>query len=187
MNLGLNQHTLCVHSSFYSPSGCSDPGPDPDPELMEHIQPAVSVSPHGRFERLQEDPNYISHFTRTPGHKGQRRLHCFLLRYCTGSALARHNPVGYLVCGPTGWSLIGPVLCVSHIILSNQMTLKSLLLMRTCSDRTDHSAAPGQQLLVLFEKTGVILALKSQRSSCSETSKLPLVRINPDFPDAFRI
>lgn len=69
------QHVDCQRS------GCSDPGPDPDPELMEHIQPAVSVSPHGRFERLQEDPNYISHFTRTPGHKGQRRLHCFLLRY----------------------------------------------------------------------------------------------------------
>ncbi|TDH08248.1 hypothetical protein EPR50_G00095890 [Perca flavescens] len=59
----------------------SDPVPDPDPELMEPIQPTVSVSPHGRFERLQEDPNYISHFTRAPGHKGQRRLHCFLLRY----------------------------------------------------------------------------------------------------------
>uniref|UniRef100_A0A3B4ZX47 N-acetylated alpha-linked acidic dipeptidase like 2 n=1 Tax=Stegastes partitus TaxID=144197 RepID=A0A3B4ZX47_9TELE len=49
--------------------------------LMEPIQPSVSVSPHGRFERLQEDPNYISHFTRAPGHKGQRRLHCFLVRY----------------------------------------------------------------------------------------------------------
>ncbi|KAL3999972.1 ADP-ribosylation factor-like protein 1 [Sarotherodon galilaeus] len=61
--------------------GCSDPGPDPDPELMEPIQPSVSVSPHGRFERLQEDPNYISHFTRAPGHKGQRRLHCFLVKY----------------------------------------------------------------------------------------------------------
>ncbi|XP_029904671.1 inactive N-acetylated-alpha-linked acidic dipeptidase-like protein 2 [Myripristis murdjan] len=61
--------------------GRSDPGPDPDPELMEPIQPSVSVSPHGRFERLQEDPNYISHFTRAPGHKGQRRFHCFLLRY----------------------------------------------------------------------------------------------------------
>uniref|UniRef100_A0A3Q1BZI3 N-acetylated alpha-linked acidic dipeptidase like 2 n=1 Tax=Amphiprion ocellaris TaxID=80972 RepID=A0A3Q1BZI3_AMPOC len=59
----------------------SDAGPDPDPELMEPIQPSVSVSPHGRFERLQEDPNYISHFTRAPGHKGQRRLHCFLVRY----------------------------------------------------------------------------------------------------------
>ncbi|KAM9385437.1 inactive N-acetylated-alpha-linked acidic dipeptidase-like protein 2 [Pholidichthys leucotaenia] len=69
------QHIDCQRS------GCSDPGPDPDPELMEPIQPSVSVSPHGRFERLQEDPNYISHFTRAPGHKGQRRLHWFLLRY----------------------------------------------------------------------------------------------------------
>ncbi|KAM4628730.1 inactive N-acetylated-alpha-linked acidic dipeptidase-like protein 2 [Polymixia lowei] len=59
--------------------GRSDTGPDP--ELMEPIQPSVSASPHGRFERLQEDPNYISHFTRAPGHKGQWRLHCFLLRY----------------------------------------------------------------------------------------------------------
>ncbi|XP_029988604.1 inactive N-acetylated-alpha-linked acidic dipeptidase-like protein 2 [Sphaeramia orbicularis] len=72
------QHVECQRS------GCSDPGPDPDPELMEPIQPSVSVSPHGRFERLQEDPNYISHFTRAPGHKGQRRLHCFLLRYFLG-------------------------------------------------------------------------------------------------------
>ncbi|XP_068564107.1 inactive N-acetylated-alpha-linked acidic dipeptidase-like protein 2 [Cebidichthys violaceus] len=69
------QHVDCQRS------GCSDPGPDPDPELMEPIQQSVSVSPHGRFERLQEDPNYISHFTRAPGHKGQRLLHCFLLRY----------------------------------------------------------------------------------------------------------
>lgn len=62
-------------------SGCSEAGPDPDPELMEPIQPSVSVSPHGRFERLQEDPDYISHFTRAPVHKGQRRLSCFLLRW----------------------------------------------------------------------------------------------------------
>lgn len=126
MNLELNNTLcLCVYSSFYSPSGCSDPEPDPDPELMEHIQPAVSVSPHGRFERLQEDPNYISHFTRTPGHKGQRRLHCFLLRYCTGSQPWHATiQVGYIVYGPTCWSMIGRVLCVSHLILSNQMTLK---------------------------------------------------------------
>uniref|UniRef100_A0A8C9WUZ4 N-acetylated alpha-linked acidic dipeptidase like 2 n=1 Tax=Sander lucioperca TaxID=283035 RepID=A0A8C9WUZ4_SANLU len=64
--------------SYLSVISLSDPVPDPDPELMEPIQPSVSVSPHGRFERLQEDPNYISHFTRAPGHKGQRRLHCFL-------------------------------------------------------------------------------------------------------------
>uniref|UniRef100_A0A3Q0RKK4 N-acetylated alpha-linked acidic dipeptidase like 2 n=1 Tax=Amphilophus citrinellus TaxID=61819 RepID=A0A3Q0RKK4_AMPCI len=67
-----------------------EPGPSMDRMQMQHIdcqrsgepiQPSVSVSPHGRFERLQEDPNYISHFTRAPGHKGQRRLHCFLLKY----------------------------------------------------------------------------------------------------------
>ncbi|KAG7514082.1 inactive N-acetylated-alpha-linked acidic dipeptidase 2 [Solea senegalensis] len=74
------QHIDCQRSA------CSDPGPDPDPELMEPIQPSVSVSPHGRFERLQEDPNYISHFTRAPAHKGQRRLHCFLLRYFLAAA-----------------------------------------------------------------------------------------------------
>uniref|UniRef100_A0A3Q3LBR6 N-acetylated alpha-linked acidic dipeptidase like 2 n=1 Tax=Mastacembelus armatus TaxID=205130 RepID=A0A3Q3LBR6_9TELE len=71
MGFGLNVITSSL-------SGCSDPCPDPDPELMEPIQSSVSVSPHGRFERLQEDPNYISHFTRASGHKGQRRLHCFL-------------------------------------------------------------------------------------------------------------
>ncbi|XP_029356848.1 inactive N-acetylated-alpha-linked acidic dipeptidase-like protein 2 isoform X3 [Echeneis naucrates] len=74
------QHVDCQRS------GCSDPGPDPDPELMEPIQPSVSVSPHGRFERLQEDPNYISHFTRSPALKGQRRVHCFLLRYFLAAA-----------------------------------------------------------------------------------------------------
>uniref|UniRef100_A0A3P8XYI9 N-acetylated alpha-linked acidic dipeptidase like 2 n=1 Tax=Esox lucius TaxID=8010 RepID=A0A3P8XYI9_ESOLU len=48
---------------------------------LEPIQPSVSVSPHGRFERLQEeDPNYISHFTRAPP-KGQRRSSCSLVRY----------------------------------------------------------------------------------------------------------
>ncbi|KAM6921203.1 inactive N-acetylated-alpha-linked acidic dipeptidase-like protein 2 [Xenentodon cancila] len=72
------QHVDCERS------GCSDPGPDPDPDLMEPIQSSVSVSPHGRFERLQEDPNYISHFTRAPGHKGQRHLQCFILRYFLG-------------------------------------------------------------------------------------------------------
>ncbi|XP_038163108.1 inactive N-acetylated-alpha-linked acidic dipeptidase-like protein 2 [Cyprinodon tularosa] len=69
------QHSDCQRS------GCSDPGPDPDPESLEPIPNSVSVSPHGRFERLQEDPNYISHFTRSAGHKGQRRLHGFILRY----------------------------------------------------------------------------------------------------------
>ncbi|KAM4574246.1 inactive N-acetylated-alpha-linked acidic dipeptidase-like protein 2 isoform 2-T2 [Fundulus diaphanus] len=73
-------HTQMQHGDCQR-SGCSDPGPDPDPEFMEPIPNSVSVSPHGRFERLQEDPNYISHFTRTAGHKGQRRLHCFIFRY----------------------------------------------------------------------------------------------------------
>ncbi|KAI1891539.1 hypothetical protein AGOR_G00144840 [Albula goreensis] len=45
---------------------------------MEPIQP--SVSPHGRFERLQEDPDYVSHFTR-PAPKSQRRGTCPLARY----------------------------------------------------------------------------------------------------------
>ncbi|KAJ4943892.1 hypothetical protein JOQ06_006385 [Pogonophryne albipinna] len=81
---------------------CSDPGPDPDPELMEPIQPSVSVSPHGRFERLQEDPNYISHFTRAPGHKGQRKIHCFLLRYfLTGVGLfVLGLLIGWFTCTP---------------------------------------------------------------------------------------
>uniref|UniRef100_A0A3Q2FPV1 N-acetylated alpha-linked acidic dipeptidase like 2 n=1 Tax=Cyprinodon variegatus TaxID=28743 RepID=A0A3Q2FPV1_CYPVA len=60
-------------------AGTSDPGPDPDPEFLEPMPNSVSVSPHGRFERLQEDPNYISHFTRSAGHKG--RLPVFLHRY----------------------------------------------------------------------------------------------------------
>uniref|UniRef100_A0A8K9ULN1 Uncharacterized protein n=1 Tax=Oncorhynchus mykiss TaxID=8022 RepID=A0A8K9ULN1_ONCMY len=47
---------------------------------LEPIQPSVSVSPHGRFERLQKDPNYISHFTRAPP-KGQWRSSCSLVRY----------------------------------------------------------------------------------------------------------
>ncbi|XP_028300449.1 inactive N-acetylated-alpha-linked acidic dipeptidase-like protein 2 isoform X2 [Gouania willdenowi] len=55
-------------------------GSDPGPELVEPIQPSVCVSPHGRFERLQEDPNYISHFTRAPAHKGQR-IHGHVIRY----------------------------------------------------------------------------------------------------------
>ncbi|XP_054605582.1 inactive N-acetylated-alpha-linked acidic dipeptidase-like protein 2 isoform X2 [Nothobranchius furzeri] len=76
----------------------SDPGSDPHPELMEPIQPSVSVSTHGRFERLQEDPDYVSHFqTRSPGHKGHRRHQCVMLRY----ALAG---VGGLILGIlVGW------------------------------------------------------------------------------------
>ncbi|KAJ7992853.1 hypothetical protein DPEC_G00266370 [Dallia pectoralis] len=48
---------------------------------LEPTQHSMSVSPHGRFERLQEeDPNYISHFTRAPP-KGQQRSSCSLVRY----------------------------------------------------------------------------------------------------------
>ncbi|KAM6962563.1 inactive N-acetylated-alpha-linked acidic dipeptidase-like protein 2 [Aplochiton taeniatus] len=67
------------------PAGRSDPDPDPDPDLIEPIQSSVSASPHGRFERLQEDPDYISHFTRAPG-KGQRRQGCLRLRYFLAGA-----------------------------------------------------------------------------------------------------
>uniref|UniRef100_A0A3P9IFF5 N-acetylated alpha-linked acidic dipeptidase like 2 n=1 Tax=Oryzias latipes TaxID=8090 RepID=A0A3P9IFF5_ORYLA len=80
--------------------GMQDPGPSmdhmqmqhvefldrgPDPEVMESVQP--SVSPHGRFERLQEDPNYNSRFTRALYHKEPRQLQCFTFRYfvtCSG-------------------------------------------------------------------------------------------------------
>ncbi|XP_073732059.1 inactive N-acetylated-alpha-linked acidic dipeptidase-like protein 2 [Misgurnus anguillicaudatus] len=48
-----------------------------DPDL-EPIQP--SVSPHGRFERLQEDPNYLTRFSRAVP-KGQRRSWTCLAKY----------------------------------------------------------------------------------------------------------
>uniref|UniRef100_A0A8C7X7I3 N-acetylated alpha-linked acidic dipeptidase like 2 n=1 Tax=Oryzias sinensis TaxID=183150 RepID=A0A8C7X7I3_9TELE len=64
------QHVECPRSVL-------DRGPDP--EVMESVQP--SVSPHGRFERLQEDPNYNSRFTRAPYHKEPRQLQCFTFRY----------------------------------------------------------------------------------------------------------
>uniref|UniRef100_A0A8C7M5Y1 Uncharacterized protein n=1 Tax=Oncorhynchus kisutch TaxID=8019 RepID=A0A8C7M5Y1_ONCKI len=47
---------------------------------LEPIQPSVSVSHHGRFERLQKDPNCISHFTGAPPI-GQWRSSCSLVRY----------------------------------------------------------------------------------------------------------
>uniref|UniRef100_A0A673IG95 N-acetylated alpha-linked acidic dipeptidase like 2 n=1 Tax=Sinocyclocheilus rhinocerous TaxID=307959 RepID=A0A673IG95_9TELE len=63
---GLDRFQLeCVeHQPVSSSSGG---GMDPD---LEPIQ--SSVSPHGRFERLQEDPNYVSRFSRSVP-KGQRR------------------------------------------------------------------------------------------------------------------
>uniref|UniRef100_A0A667ZUT3 N-acetylated alpha-linked acidic dipeptidase like 2 n=1 Tax=Myripristis murdjan TaxID=586833 RepID=A0A667ZUT3_9TELE len=86
----------------------SDPGPDPDPELMEPIQPSVSVSPHGRFERLQEDPNYISHFTRAPGHKGQRRFHCFLYFLAGVGVFVLGVLIGRFAHAPTGKPPVPP-------------------------------------------------------------------------------
>ncbi|KAI7794940.1 putative inactive N-acetylated-alpha-linked acidic dipeptidase-like protein 2 [Triplophysa rosa] len=56
---------------FHSSGG----GMDPD---LESIQP--SASPHGRFERLQEDPNYVSRFSRAVP-KGQRRSGTCLAKY----------------------------------------------------------------------------------------------------------
>ncbi|XP_026076711.1 inactive N-acetylated-alpha-linked acidic dipeptidase-like protein 2 isoform X1 [Carassius auratus] len=56
-------------------SSSSGGGMDPD---LEPIQP--SVSPHGRFERLQEDPNYVSRFTRS-APKGQIRNGTCLAKY----------------------------------------------------------------------------------------------------------
>uniref|UniRef100_A0A8C8GK87 Inactive N-acetylated-alpha-linked acidic dipeptidase-like protein 2 n=1 Tax=Oncorhynchus tshawytscha TaxID=74940 RepID=A0A8C8GK87_ONCTS len=74
--LGLDRFQLeCVEHRTVGNSNRADPDPD-----LEPIQPSVSVSPHGRFERLQEDPNYISHFTRAPP-KGQRRSSCSLVKY----------------------------------------------------------------------------------------------------------
>ncbi|XP_051233763.1 inactive N-acetylated-alpha-linked acidic dipeptidase-like protein 2 isoform X2 [Dicentrarchus labrax] len=118
------QHVDCQRS------GCSDPGPDPDPELMEPIQPSVSVSPHGRFERLQEDPNYISHFTRAPGHKGQRRLHCFLLRYFLAG-------VGVFVLGLLiGWFAHTPAV-KPPVLLSDSSDLLEELLRGITADKID--------------------------------------------------
>ncbi|XP_057218073.1 inactive N-acetylated-alpha-linked acidic dipeptidase-like protein 2 isoform X2 [Triplophysa rosa] len=71
---GLDRFQLeCVeHQPVSSSSGG---GMDPD---LESIQP--SASPHGRFERLQEDPNYVSRFSRAVP-KGQRRSGTCLAKY----------------------------------------------------------------------------------------------------------
>ncbi|XP_051528111.1 inactive N-acetylated-alpha-linked acidic dipeptidase-like protein 2 [Myxocyprinus asiaticus] len=70
----LNRFQLeCVeHQPVNSSSGRAM---DPD---LEPIQP--TVSPHGRFERLQEDPNYISRFSRSVP-KGQWRSGTCLAKY----------------------------------------------------------------------------------------------------------
>ncbi|XP_015216352.1 inactive N-acetylated-alpha-linked acidic dipeptidase-like protein 2 isoform X2 [Lepisosteus oculatus] len=56
-----------LESTGQRPAGNSTAPTDLD---MEPVQP--SVSPQGRFERLQEDPDYVSHFTR-PAPKSSRR------------------------------------------------------------------------------------------------------------------
>ncbi|KAJ3599656.1 hypothetical protein NHX12_033612, partial [Muraenolepis orangiensis] len=78
---------VCIQLQHAGHQRTGGTNPSPDPELMEPIRPSVSASPHGRFEQLQEDPEYVSHFTRCPGHKaGQRRLHCALARYLLAGA-----------------------------------------------------------------------------------------------------
>ncbi|XP_053708516.1 inactive N-acetylated-alpha-linked acidic dipeptidase-like protein 2 isoform X1 [Synchiropus splendidus] len=118
------QHVDCQHSSR------SNTGPDPDPELMEPIQPPVSVSPHGRFERLQEDPNYISHFTRASGHKGQRHRHCLLFRYFIAA-------VGMFVLGLLiGWFAHNPPAKAKRLT-SDSSDLLEELLKRISPDKID--------------------------------------------------
>ncbi|NWI11544.1 NADL2 protein, partial [Crypturellus soui] len=57
-------------------------GNSQSPDLdLEPIQPATS--PKGRFQRLQEDPDYISHYTR-PAPKSNRRSFCQMVKVlCT--------------------------------------------------------------------------------------------------------
>ncbi|KGL73782.1 Inactive N-acetylated-alpha-linked acidic dipeptidase-like 2, partial [Tinamus guttatus] len=57
-------------------------GNSQSPDLdLEPIQP--SASPKGRFQRLQEDPDYISHYTRQ-APKSNRRNFCQMFRVlCT--------------------------------------------------------------------------------------------------------
>ncbi|KAL0181509.1 hypothetical protein M9458_023915, partial [Cirrhinus mrigala] len=73
---GLDRFQLdCVEHQPVSSSSAG--GMDPD---LEPIQP--SVSPHGRFERLQEDPNYVSRFSRSvPKGHGMGRNGTCLAKY----------------------------------------------------------------------------------------------------------
>ncbi|XP_051779909.1 inactive N-acetylated-alpha-linked acidic dipeptidase-like protein 2 [Erpetoichthys calabaricus] len=52
---------------------------------LERIQP--SVSPQGRFERLQEDPDYVSHYTRQAPKNNQKKCRKLIKYICTGSSL----------------------------------------------------------------------------------------------------
>lgn len=61
-------------------------GNSQSPDLdLESIQP--SSSPKGRFQRLQEDPDYISHYTRQPP-KSNHCSFCQILKvFCTALVL----------------------------------------------------------------------------------------------------
>lgn len=141
-------------------SGCSEAGPDPDPELMEPIQATVSISPHGQFERLQEDPDYISHFTRAPAHKGQRRLHCFLLRWLKDFTNHLQN-LGFLLLTPLppphagtqqqGWAC-SPWVCWSAGSFARPLTQHQLILRRTAQTSL-RSCCTGSQLRRLTPST----------------------------------
>ncbi|KAI4887462.1 hypothetical protein NFI96_020380, partial [Prochilodus magdalenae] len=69
----------CVeHQPMDNSSGAGSMDPD-----LEPIQP--SVSPHGRFERLQEDTSYSSHFSRSVP-KGQKRSRTCIAKYLLAGA-----------------------------------------------------------------------------------------------------
>ncbi|KAG9266446.1 inactive N-acetylated-alpha-linked acidic dipeptidase-like protein 2 [Astyanax mexicanus] len=73
---GLDHFQLEHRPMETSSSGAMDPD-------LEPIQP--SASPHGRFQRLQEDPNYTSHFSRTMP-KSQRRSGACIAKYLLAGA-----------------------------------------------------------------------------------------------------
>ncbi|XP_053166090.1 inactive N-acetylated-alpha-linked acidic dipeptidase-like protein 2 isoform X3 [Hemicordylus capensis] len=52
---------------------------------LEPIQP--SASPKGRFQRLQEDPDYVSHYTRPPPKNSRCSFCCMLKLFCTTMSL----------------------------------------------------------------------------------------------------
>ncbi|NXU87519.1 NADL2 protein, partial [Xiphorhynchus elegans] len=62
------------------------PGNSQSPDLdLEPIQP--SSSPKGRFQRLQEDPDYISHYTRQAPKSNRCRFFRILKVFCTALIL----------------------------------------------------------------------------------------------------
>ncbi|XP_062869507.1 inactive N-acetylated-alpha-linked acidic dipeptidase-like protein 2 [Trichomycterus rosablanca] len=71
---------VCVDTrSFENPSSV---GMNPD---QDTIQP--SVSPHGRFERLQEDPNYVTHFSRTGPKEHKMSASCIAKSLLAGTGV----------------------------------------------------------------------------------------------------